>query len=59
MGLRINENIAALIAQRHLRQNTARLDKIFEQLASGERINRAGDDASGAGADSSAGGHCG
>jgi flagellin len=47
MGLRINENIAALIAQRHLRQNTARLDKVFEQLSSGERINRAGDDASG------------
>jgi len=47
MGLRINTNIPALTAQRNLRMNRASLDKNFEKLSSGSRINHAGDDAAG------------
>ncbi|MCP4645118.1 MAG: flagellin FliC [bacterium] len=47
MGLRINTNTAALGAQRQTRQTSNALLKGFERLASGLRINRAGDDASG------------
>jgi flagellin len=47
MGLRINTNIPALVAQRNLRINRGNLDRSLERLASGSRINHAGDDAAG------------
>ena len=47
MGLRINTNIPALVAQRNLRTNRANLDRTLERLSSGSRINHAGDDAAG------------
>ena len=47
MGLRINTNVASINAQRHLRKTRLNLDKTLEKLASGHRINRAGDDAAG------------
>ncbi len=47
MGLRINTNIPALVAQRNLRTNRGSLDKSLERLSSGSRINHAGDDAAG------------
>ena len=47
MGLRINTNIQALAAQRHLGINNENLKNSLEHLASGSRINRAGDDAAG------------
>lgn len=47
MGLRVNTNVAALNSQRHLRSTRFSLDKTIEKLASGSRINRAGDDAAG------------
>ncbi len=43
----INHNLSALFAQRQLKFNNLSLDKNIEKLSSGERINRAGDDASG------------
>ena len=47
MGFRINTNIAALNAQRHLSNISSKLDKSLERLSSGLRINKAADDASG------------
>lgn len=47
MGLRINTNVPALVAQRNLRTNRQSLDRTLERLASGSRINHAGDDAAG------------
>jgi len=47
MGLRINTNTASLNAQRVLWGTKLGLDKSMERLASGYRINRAGDDAAG------------
>lgn len=47
MGLRINTNIASLNAQRNLKGTRDDLQKTLEQLSSGQRINRAGDDAAG------------
>ncbi len=47
MGLRISTNTTSLRAQQSLGQNKAMLDKTFEKLSSGSRINRASDDASG------------
>ncbi len=47
MGLRINTNVASLNAQRNLRRTRLALDKNLEMLSSGNRINRAGDDAAG------------
>lgn len=47
MGLRINTNIPALIAQRNLRVTRNSLDRSLERLSSGSRINHAGDDAAG------------
>src|SRR6188508_847949 len=47
MGLRINTNVPALIAQRNLRGTRGSLDKSLERLSSGSRINHAGDDAAG------------
>ena len=47
MGLRINTNVASLNAQRNLRMTRGSMDKTLEMLSSGQRINRAGDDAAG------------
>src|SRR3954449_975174 len=47
MGLRVNNNIAALNAYRNLTQTDGQMAKSLEKLSSGFRINRAGDDAAG------------
>ncbi len=47
MGLRINTNVASINAQRNLRLTKLAMDKSLEKLSSGQRINRAGDDAAG------------
>ena len=47
MGLRINTNVPALVSQRNLRMTRSNLDRSFERLSSGFRINHAGDDAAG------------
>jgi flagellin len=47
MGLRINTNIASLNAQRNLSGTRLGLNLALERLSSGQRINRAGDDAAG------------
>lgn len=47
MGLRIATNVASLNAQKNLGINNLNLNKAFERLSSGNRINRAADDAAG------------
>jgi len=47
MGLRIQNNIAAMNAHRQLTLSDAGLSKSLERLSSGYRINRAADDAAG------------
>lgn len=47
MGLRINTNVASLNAQRNLSTTRLAMDKTLQKLSSGQRINRAGDDAAG------------
>ena len=47
MGLRISTNVTALNAQRQMAQTRSNLDRSLERLASGSRINHAGDDAAG------------
>jgi flagellin len=47
MGLRINQNIAALNAHRNLSITDGQMSKSLEKLSSGFRINRAADDAAG------------
>jgi flagellin len=47
MGLRIATNITALNAQRAMAATRMNLDRSLERLASGSRINHAGDDAAG------------
>src|SRR3979490_1754992 len=47
MGLRINQNIAAMNAYRNLSTTQGQMAKSLEKLSSGYRINRAADDASG------------
>ena len=47
MGLRINTNIGAINAHRHLLQTDFRLSRNMERLSSGYRINHASDDAAG------------
>ncbi len=47
MGLRINTNVASLNAQRNLGSTRINMNKSLEKLSSGQRINRAGDDAAG------------
>lgn len=47
MGLRIATNTTALNAQRQMYGTRMNLDKSLERLASGSRINHAGDDAAG------------
>jgi flagellin len=45
--MRIGHNMSAIFANRMMQNVANRLDKSIERLASGEQINRAGDDASG------------
>ncbi|MDD9952092.1 MAG: flagellin [Zetaproteobacteria bacterium] len=47
MGLRIKTNISSINAQRNLGINTRSLQSTMRKLSSGERINRAADDAAG------------
>jgi flagellin len=47
MGLYINTNVSSLEAQKNLYSNQAALQKSFNRLSSGLRINRASDDAAG------------
>lgn len=47
MGLRINTNVASINAQRNLSGTRMRMQQSLERLSSGQRINRAGDDAAG------------
>ncbi len=47
MGLRINTNVASLIAQRNLSKTNFNLNSSLNKLSSGERITRASDDAAG------------
>lgn len=43
----INHNMSAVFANRQLKSQTQQMDAAIEKLASGQQINRAGDDASG------------
>ncbi len=47
MGLRVNNNIGSINAQRNLSDTTTRLQKSLQRLSSGLRITRAADDAAG------------
>lgn len=47
MGLRINQNVAAVNSYRNLSVTDGQMSKSLEKLSSGFRINRAADDASG------------
>jgi flagellin len=47
MGLRVNNNIAAINAHRNLSATDVSMSKSLEKLSSGLRINRAADDAAG------------
>ena len=47
MGLRVNNNIASLNAQRNLLNTTDRVQRSLQRLSSGLRISRAADDAAG------------
>lgn len=46
-GIAIGTNISSLRAQRQLGDASAQVSKVFERLSSGQRINRASDDAAG------------
>lgn len=45
--MRIATNVSSLTSQRHMRNTRRLLDRSIERLASGYRINKAGDDAAG------------
>lgn len=47
MALTIGNNIASIQAQRKLGLSTQALESVYERLSSGQRINRAADDAAG------------
>ncbi len=47
MAVSLGSNIASLGAQRRLAEGTSSLSRTFERLSSGQRINRASDDAAG------------
>lgn len=49
MGMRINTNVEAFNAHRNLLLTSMRLSRSMERLSSGQRINRAADDAAGLG----------
>ena len=44
MGLRINNNIEAMVAHRNLLKNDREMSKSLERLSTGQKINRAADD---------------
>jgi flagellin len=47
MAINLRTNLPGLVAQRHIGNSTDRLNLSYQRLASGVRINRAGDDAAG------------
>ncbi len=47
MALTVNTNVPSLIAQNNMTRNVSGLEKVMQQLATGLRINSAGDDAAG------------
>jgi len=47
MAITLGSNIASLRAQRKLSETSSELSTVFERLSSGQRINRASDDAAG------------
>jgi len=47
MGISIGQNIASIQAQRQLAKSTLSRESVFQRLSSGQRINRAADDAAG------------
>ena len=47
MSFVLNTNVSSLFTQKQLNTNTRSLGKSIERLSSGQRINRAGDDAAG------------
>lgn len=47
MGFRINTNTASMAAQRSLKQTTSKEQSLTAQLSTGQRINKAADDAAG------------
>src|SRR5690242_3871268 len=47
MGLRLNTNVPAMVAQRDLRAHRRGLDTTLERLGSGIRINHSSDDPAG------------
>lgn len=47
MAITLGSNIVSLSAQRRLAQASSRLSDVFERLSSGQRINKASDDAAG------------
>lgn len=47
MTVRLGTNIESLKAQRSLGQSSDRLEKVYQRLSTGQRINRASDDAAG------------
>jgi flagellin len=47
MSVVLGKNISSLQAQRRLGESTSALTQVYERLASGQRINRASDDAAG------------
>src|SRR3569832_988419 len=47
MGMRVSTNIAAINAQRNLGMSQRNIQDSMSKLASGSRINKAGDDAAG------------
>src|SRR3954470_19655847 len=47
MGFRVSTNIASINAQRTLGNSQREIQNSYAQLASGSRINKAGDDAAG------------
>jgi flagellin len=47
MALRINSNVDAMAAHRHLAQTSDKISQAMERLSSGYRINEAADDAAG------------
>jgi flagellin len=49
MALRINSNVDAMAAHRHLAQTSDKISQSMERLSSGYRINKAADDAAGLG----------
>ena len=49
MALRINSNVDAMAAHRHLAQTSDKISQAMDRLSSGLRINKAADDAAGLG----------